>query len=270
MKSVVDENTCIYLAQKGWFYTMHRFGINQLDFIKKMHNLGLFASISIGVNEDSQAELEEIHSSGKPVEYITIDVANSWSEKVHEKISWIKKNMPKTFLIVGNLATADALKDIQDWGADACKIFIASGKVCITRLKTGFFRGTVSTLLDCKEVAKIPLIADGGVEHHGDIAKSLTLGSTMTMCGFLFAGYEQSAGEVIEVDGVEYKQYFGSASKYNKNMIKNIEGKKILIPYRGNMDRLLEELKEDLQSSISYAGGRDLSAFKNVKYGIIS
>ena len=88
----------------------------------------------------------------------------------------------------------------------------------------------------------------------------------MNSCGFLFAGYDQSAGNMIELeDNKKYKEYYGSASKYNKREYKNIEGKKILIPYRGDMDNLLKELKEDLQSSISYLGGTALCEIRGTK-----
>lgn len=270
MKSVVDEITCEYLASRGWFYTMHRFDIDVIEFINKMHKKGLFASISIGVNGDSQEELEKMLVTKTIPEYITIDVANAWSEKTKKKIDWIKSKMPSVFLIVGNIATADAVQEIQEWGACALKVGLAGGKVCITRNKTGFFRPMVSTLRDCVSISKIPIIADGGIEQHGDVAKALVCGATMVMAGYIFAGYDMSAGEIIEIDDRQYKQYFGSASRYNKKEQKNIEGRKILIPYRGSMEGLMNELKEDLQSSISYAGGGNLSAFKNVKYRLIS
>jgi GMP reductase len=185
------------------------------------------------------------------------------------KAEWIKNNMPNCFLIVGNVATPEAVEDIQDWGVDAIKVGIAGGKVCISKNKTGFFRPMVSSLKDCVSVSKIPIIADGGVEQHGDVAKALVCGATMIMAGYLFAGYDLSAGEIIEIDDRQYKQYFGSASKYNKKEQRNIEGRKILIPYRGSIEEFINELKQDLQSSISYAGGSDLSAFKNVKYRLI-
>jgi GMP reductase len=213
MKSVVDEDTCVYLAKNNWFYVMHRFGVDQVNFIKTMHGLGLFASVSVGVNGDSQIELENMLSSGETPEYITIDIANAWCDKSEEKIKWIRKNMPRVFLIAGNVATLDAVKELQDWGASAVKCGIAGGKVCISKNKTGFFRPMVSTLEECCSAAVVPIIADGGVEQHGDIAKALVCGATMVMAGYLFAGYDESAGGVIEIDDKQYKQYYGSASK---------------------------------------------------------
>ena len=93
--------------------------------------------------------------------------------------------------------------------------------------------------------------------------------STMVMAGSLFAGYEQSSGNIIEIDDTEYKEYYGSASKHNKEELKNIEGKKILIKYKGDMSRLLKELKEDLQSSISYCGVKRVKELKGKEYYII-
>ena len=139
--------------------------------------------------------------------------------------------------------------------------------VCITKNKTGIHRPMVSTILDCVSARKkVPIIADGGIVEHGDIAKALACGASMVMAGSLFAGYDQSAGNLIEINDTEYKEYYGSASKHNKSEVKNIEGKKTLIKYRGDMNRLLTELKEDLQSSISYVGGSNLDVFKTVEY----
>jgi len=233
-----------------------------LDFIIEMNKEGLFTSISIGINEESYKILEKIYQEPLHVDYITIDVANAWSEKTHKMISFIKEKFPETFLIVGNVATSEAIKDIQNWGASGAKIGLAGGSVCITKNKTGVARLMVSTILDCYKVSEIPLIADGGIVEHGDIAKAIACGATMVMAGSLFAGYDQSAGSIIEIEDTEYKEYYGSASKHNKNKIKNIEGKKTLVKYRGDMNRLLTELKEDLQSSISYLGGSDLKIFK--------
>jgi len=267
MKSVVNIDTCKFLALHGWFYTMHRFEIDVLEFIREMDKECLFTSISVGINEDSYEILESIYQEPLTVDYITIDVANAWSQKCYEMIMFIKDKFPETFLIVGNVATAAAVDSIEDYGADAIKVGIAGGSVCITKNKTGIHRPMVSTILDCVSARKkVPIIADGGIVEHGDIAKALACGAEMVMAGSLFAGYDQSAGSLIEINDTEYKEYYGSASKHNKNEIKNIEGKKTLIKYRGDMTRLLTELKEDLQSSISYLGGSYLGIFKTVDY----
>lgn len=255
MKSVVNEDTCKFLAANGWFYTMHRFGINLPDFILSMKDSGYYTSISIGADVSPLKLLSDFP------DFITVDVANGWSSRVEHAIKEIKDIHPESFLIVGNVASAEAVSELEQWGADAIKVGIAGGHVCITKDKTGFHRPMVSTILDCVSAATVPIIADGGVSTHGDIAKALSCGAHMVMAGLLFAGYDESAGDIIEIEGKRYKEYFGSASEYNKAHKRNIEGRKTLVDYKGPMTRLLGELHEDLQSSISYAGGQDLSVF---------
>lgn len=269
MKTVVNEDTCEFLAKNNWFYTMHRFGHGSAipsGFPERMKDKGYPVSVSVGINKDSKVSLLHYKDCKDLIDYVTIDVANAWSDKAEEMSKCVKEWFPDVFLIVGNVATSEAVDDIQEWGTvDAIKVGIAGGSVCITKNKTGIHRPMVSTIIDCVEVAQVPIIADGGIREHGDIAKALACGATMVMAGSLFAGYDESSGNIIEIEDRAYKEYYGSASKYNKHEIKNIEGKKTLIPYRGSMGRLLEELKEDLQSSISYGGGRDLSIFDSMK-----
>lgn len=265
MKSVVDQSTCIYLASLGWFYTMHRFGIDQFSFIRSMKERELFASISVGVTEDSWVGLKEAKESGLCPEYVTIDVANAWSAKIGPAIQYVRSLFPDTFLIVGNVATSAAIEMLSTFEVNAIKVGIAGGHSCITRNKTGFYRPMVSALFDCVGVTDLPIIADGGISDHGDVAKALACGAYMVMSGYLFSGYEQSAGSLIEIDGKLYKEYFGSASEFNKTERRNVEGRKMLIPYKGDMSFFLKEIKEDLQSSISYAGGDTLSALKEVR-----
>ena len=275
MKSVVNQYTCAYLASKGWFYSMHRFDVELEQFARYMTDLNYFVSISLGINLDSKENFERMVKAGFNPEYITIDVANAWTERVKDTIKMIQDSC-SSFIIVGNVSCAEAVDELADWGADACKCGQAVGKVCTTRNKTGFSGGIVSNIIDCVENTKsdIPIIADGGVGEHGDIAKSLSLGSYMVMCGSLFAGYDQSAGDIIsfpneEHGEIQYKEYYGSASEHNKGEYRNIEGKKIMIPYRGDMYKLLIELREDLQSSISYAGVRDLDGLRRMKKLIV-
>jgi GMP reductase len=265
MKSVVDEQTCEYFARRGWFYTIHRFQLDPVRFTANMQEKGLFSSISMGVTDDSYQQVAELKAAGVTPEYITLDIANAWCVRAERMIKHLKDAFPNTFLIGGNIATGDAARELEAWGVDAIKAGIAGGRVCITKNKTGFHRPMISTVQDCAAAVKIPVIADGGISEHGDVAKALACGATMIMAGSLFAGYDESAGQIVEIDGKHYKEYFGSASEFNKGAYKNVEGKKILVEYKGPIDRLLVELQEDLQSSISYAGGTTLSALRDVE-----
>jgi GMP reductase len=118
-------------------------------------------------------------------------------------------------------------------------------------------------------VATKPMIADGGIRHHGDIAKSVRFGAAMVMIGALFAGHEESPGPTLEVDGQRYKEYYGSASDFNKGAYRHVEGKRILEPVKGRLADTLREMREDLQSAISYSGGTRLADIRRVNYVIL-
>src|SRR5699024_3343158 len=118
----------------------------------------------------------------------------------------------------------------------------------------------------CAKAATKPIIADGGIRTHGDIAKSIRFGASMVMIGSLFAGHEESPGKTIEKDGKLYKEYFGSASELQKGEKKNVEGKKIYVEHKGALKDTLTAMQQDLQSSISYAGGNTLDAIRHVDY----
>ena len=265
MKSVVNEETCIFFAKHNWFYIMHRFRVNNVKFIKRMKKRKLISSISVGVNEDSYDDLKRIKNEKIFPDYITIDIAHGWAPKTEKMIKFIKDNFDDTFVIAGNVCTPCAVHELDVWGADSIKVGIAGGKVCITKNKTGFFRPMGSTLIDCINATNKPIIADGGVSEHGHIAIAISLGATMVMCGGLFAGYDQSAGDIIEINGKQYKEYYGSASAKNKGKYVHVEGKKILVDYKGDMSKLLYEIKEDLKSSCSYSGGKELNSLLSVE-----
>lgn len=272
MQTIIDENIARFLAENGYFYIMHRFRPEtRIDFIRDMHNRGLFASISVGVKEEEFDFIRRLSAEHLVPEYITIDIAHGHADTVIEMIQQIKKYLPDSFVIAGNVGTPEAVRELENAGADATKVGIGPGKVCITKIKTGFGTGgwQLAALRWCAKAASKPIIADGGIRTHGDIAKSIRFGATMVMIGSLFAGHEESPGETVEIDGKIYKEYFGSASEFQKGERRNVEGKKMWVEHKGSLKDTLKEMEEDLQSSISYAGGNKLSALRNVDYVIV-
>jgi GMP reductase len=256
------------MAQKGYFYVMHRFDFDNLQFVKDMKTKGLFASISLGVKPPDYATVDALLAHGLVPDYITIDIAHGHADSVKNMIAYIKDKLPASFVIAGNVATPEAVIDLENWGADATKVGIGPGKVCITKLKTGFGTGgwQLSALKWCARVATKPIIADGGIREHGDIAKSIRFGATMVMIGSMLAGHEESPGQTVEVDGRLYKEYYGSASDFNKGEYKHVEGKRILEPVKGKLADTMIEMEQDIQSSISYAGGKKLMDIRKVNY----
>ena len=268
MKTVVDPQICAWLARNGYFYVMHRFDLDNLQFVRDMAAQGLYASISVGVKKADHEAISRMRSEGLRPDFITIDIAHGHADSVHAMISHIKENLPDSFVIAGNVGTPEAVIDLENWGADATKVGIGPGKVCITKLKTGFGTGgwQLSALKWCARVATKPIIADGGIREHGDIAKSVRFGASMVMIGSMLAGHEESPGATVEVDGKLYKEYYGSASDFNKGEYKHVEGKRILEPVKGKLADTLVEMEQDLQSSISYAGGTRLMDVRRVNY----
>ena len=268
MKTVVSESICVWLAQNGYFYVMHRFDLDNVQFVKDMKARSLYASISLGVKQPDYDTVNKLVALGLPPEYVTIDIAHGHADSVKNMIGYLKEKVPTAFIIAGNVATPEAVIDLENWGADATKVGIGPGKVCITKLKTGFGTGgwQLSAVKWCARVATKPIIADGGIREHGDIAKSIRFGATMVMIGSMLAGHEESPGQTVEVDGKLYKEYYGSASDFNKGEYKHVEGKRILEPVKGRLADTMVEMEQDVQSSISYSGGKKLMDIRKVNY----
>lgn len=271
MRTVVDDRICELLARDGYFYIQHRFDIDAVGFARRMREKNLFVSISVGVQEQDLKIVDALADQQIGADYITIDIAHGHADAVRDMIRHIKRRLPDTFVIGGNVGTPDGVMDLERWGADATKVGIGPGKVCITRMKTGFGTGgwQLSALKWCARVATKPIIADGGIREHGDVAKSVRFGAALVMIGSLFAGHEESPGQTVEQNGERFKEYFGSASEHNKEQRSFIEGKRILEPIKGGLSDTLREMREDLQSAISYAGGKRLSDLQKVNYVIL-
>ncbi|MCU4154313.1 IMP dehydrogenase, partial [Lactobacillus acidophilus] len=149
-------------------------------FIKMMHEKGLFASISVGITDSEYDFMDDLVKQNLKQEYIIIDVAHGHSVYVIKMIKYIKEKLPNSFLTAVNIATPEAVRELENAGADATNVGVGPGKACITKLKTGFGTGgwQLAALRMCSQVASKPLIADVVISHNGDIAKSLRFGAS--------------------------------------------------------------------------------------------
>lgn len=282
MQCVIDKELAEKLASSGYFYIYHRFNNNSntitehtIDFIRHMKSKNLFTSISIGVNDDSYDLMNQLRKEELIPDFITIDIAHGHSIKMEAMVTWLRGNpeFEYTFIIAGNVSTDEAVKDLESWGVDACKIGIGPGRACTTYMNTGFgSRGIQASIVEeCAKAKVYPrtkIIADGGIVEPGDIAKSVALGADMVMIGGMFSGLIDSPGPTVSGnDGRLYKEFWGSASAHQSGKTNRIEGTKKLIPLQ-TRDMLgeMNYIKECLQSSISYGGGKVLQALRNVKY----
>lgn len=287
MKSVIDETWAKFLSDNGYLYSMHRFDIDIQKFIENCNRENFkLISASFGVKAHDMRIIDNLASSGARLDIATIDIAHGHCKSMKTMIEYFKQRLPDTKIIGGNVATPQAVTDLYKWGADAVKVGIGQGSPCTTKNKTGFTMPMFScvqkcagqyfggTIFDREEKSrpsqKIPIIADGGVRYNGDMAKAIVAGADFVMAGGIFAACTDSPAKQVEVDGVWHKAYFGSASFENKKIKTNIEGRLKKLSQNGMvLKQKLEEIEQDLQSSISYGGGLKLSDLNTVKYEVI-
>jgi GMP reductase len=279
MSSVVDVDVCRKLAHDGYCYSMHRFGHVEngdsvtVDLIKTANaERWPLVSVSTGVGRDSYNDLNwmaEGNNCHLNIDIITIDVALGYHKQVEEVIKFIKKELPHTKIVAGNIAGAKAAQFLIDAGADALKLGIGQGSVCSTKLQTGFTAPMLWSLRETVPVAdkhNIPIIADGGIKNIGDVAKALVFGAKMVMCGGLFAPCIDSAAKI---NNEGKKEYFGSASFHCKKHDRHVEGFMVGLEADKTIIEKMAEINQALASSISYAGGRDISDLKGADYLVI-
>lgn len=271
MRCVINFKLAEQLAKNNYFYILHRF-YKYSEVLNWLRNKNIFyKSISIGVCEEDYEFIKQLKEENIEIDFITIDVAKAYAVYTKEMVEKIKQNLPTAQIIVGNcFGTRSSIEFLQSLDIQAIKVGIGSGKSCTTYLNTGFMSPMFTFVQEAANYSKVPLILDGGVKFHKDMAIALTAAAKtvhtpMVMVGSLFGACIDSPAELI--DGQKY--YYGSSSRENDNN-RHIEGQLVKLPL--NPRTILEELeimKENLSSSISYAGGKDLTCFKEVDYKII-
>jgi len=218
---------------------------------------------AVGANGDYLQRATELIGAG--VDIILIDVAHGHHRNVRDAIQNIKAISHEVDVIAGNIATREAALDLESWGADGLRVGIGGGSLCTTRVKTGFGVPNVTCLQEIAAVAKVPVMADGGIRSSGDISKALALGASCVMIGSLIAGTEESPGSIIETGQGLYKRYRGAASLETKmthgQEARNVEGESTMIPYKGGVKYIIEGLLDGVRSSFSYAGANSINEF---------
>jgi IMP dehydrogenase len=231
---------------------------------------------AVGTGKDTPDRVAALVA--EQVDVIVVDTAHGYSKGVLDQISWIKKHYPQVAVIGGNIATGDAARALAKAGADAVKVGMGPGSICITRVVAGIGVPQISAIAEVAQALKgknVPIIADGGVRFSGDISKAIAAGAHTIMIGSLFAGTEEAPGEVVLYQGRSYKSYrgmgsvaamsktHGSADRYlqeaeqeqGKYVPEGIEGR---VPFKGALRAVIEQLMGGLRSSMGYTGCRDI------------
>ena len=284
MDTVTEAKMAIAMAESGGIGIIHR-NLNiksQAIEISKVKKKKLIVGAAVGTNNDDLERSKHLMDTG--CDLIVIDTAHGHSEKVLKTLSRLKK-ITKIPICVGNIATADAAKKLYDFGADIIKIGIGPGSICTTRMVAGIGVPQISAIMEVKKALKnkkIKLISDGGIKFSGDIAKALAAGADAIMMGSIFAGTNESPGKKFKFKGKFYKQYRGmgsigamSSGSANRYFQKNYKDKSKFVPegvegrveFKGNVSKIIYQLKGGLRSSMGYIGAKKLSDIaKNAKF----
>jgi IMP dehydrogenase len=225
---------------------------------------------AVGVGPDRDARVEALANAG--VDVIAVDSAHGHAQAVVDSVPAIKGQFPEIELIAGNVATAEGAKTLAEAGADAIKVGVGPGSICTTRVVAGVGVPQITAVTECARVAKeyqVPIVADGGVKYSGDVVKALAAGAHSVMIGSIFAGTDESPGEMILYQGRSYKVYRGMGSlgamkegardRYfqgdieedTKLVPEGIEGR---VPYKGPLSSSVFQLIGGLRAGMGYVG----------------
>ena len=242
----------------------------------------LRVAAAVGVSKDTFERIEALVNSG--VDAIVIDTAHGHSKGVIHLLKEVKKKFKNLDVVVGNIATGDAAKDLAHAGADGIKVGIGPGSICTTRVIAGVGMPQLSAIMNVASALKdagIPVIADGGIRFTGDIPKALAAGASSVMMGSMFAGTEESPGETIIYEGRKFKSYRGMGSleamqkgskdryfQENEDDIKKLvpEGISARVPYKGTLKEVMHQLIGGLRAGMGYCGADNLESLKGAKF----
>jgi len=241
----------------------------------------LMVGAAIGVKSDYVERASSLHKAGADV--LVLDIAHAHSDIALDVIKTVKKSIPNVELIAGNVATKDATADLIKAGADAVKVGIGSGSICITRVVTGAGVPQLTAVIECANVADetdTPIIADGGIRNSGDVTKAIAGGASTVMLGSLLAGTEESPGMTVMREGRKFKLVRGMASvaasydraarSADQNEVESAgdlldyvpEGVEAFVPFKGNASDLINQLVGGLRSGLSYCGTTEISQLR--------
>jgi GMP reductase len=227
------------------------------------------AFYSMGITKADEEKFRRVmDAAGDAVEYVCIDVANGYHENFVTFVTRIRTLYPRIVIMAGNVVTGEMTEELILSGADIVKVGIGPGSVCTTRKLTGVGYPQLSAVIECADAAhglSGLICADGGCTTPGDVAKAFGGGADFVMLGGMFAGHDESGGELVERGGAHFKRFYGMSSKAAMDRYaggvanyRAAEGKEVLVPYRGPVAGTAQEILGGVRSACTYVGARRL------------
>jgi len=263
MAKVLAENKLFTAIHKH--YSVQEWNDFLRDLAPEMYN---YIAISTGTGKDDSKKIAEIFEANPLLKFICIDVANGYSEHFVNFVQQTRKQYPDKVIIAGNVVTGEMVEELLLAGADIIKVGIGPGSVCTTRVKTGVGYPQLSAIIECADAAHGlggQIISDGGCKTPGDVAKAFGAGADFVMLGGMLAGHTESGGEIVEIKGEKFKQFYGMSS--TTAMEKHVggvaeyrasEGKTVQVPFRGDVEDTLKDILGGLRSTCTYVGASRL------------
>lgn len=239
------------------------------DFLKdKNDDFYQYIALSTGTGKADEEKIKTILDTNPKIQFLCIDVANGYSEHFVEFVKKARQNFPDKIIMAGNVVTGEMVEELILAGADIIKVGIGPGSVCTTRIKTGVGYPQLSAIIECADAAHGlggQIIGDGGCKVPGDVAKAFGGGADFVMLGGMFAGHDESGGELITENGKTYRLFYGMSSqtamdKHSGGVAeyRASEGKTVKVPYKGPVAETVKDILGGVRSTCTYVGASKL------------
>lgn len=271
MDTVGTFEMALALAKEKLFTAIHKhYTVKEWnEFLQEAPaEIANYIAVSTGTGKNDFKKVDEIFTQNPQLKFLCIDVANGYSEHFVSFLKQARKQFPDKVIIAGNVVTGEMVEELLLEGADIVKVGIGPGSVCTTRVKTGVGYPQLSAIIECADAAHGlggHIISDGGCSIPGDVAKAFGAGSDFVMLGGMLAGHEESGGELIEVNGEKFRQFYGMSSE--TAMKKHVggvaeyrasEGKTVQVPFKGAVIDTLHDILGGIRSTCTYVGASKL------------
>ena len=262
-------NTAKALEKFGIITAIHKFYSIE-DWKSNLEHLDpKYLTVTVGTSDEEFQKAKEIFAINDDIDFLCLDVANGYREDFLQAIYKFRNEFPEKIIIAGNIATREMTEAIILAGDDIVKVGIGPGSVCTTRKVAGVGYPQLSAISECADAAHGlggHVISDGGCKFPGDVSKAFGAGADFVMLGGMFAGHEESGGELVtESNGKKYKDFYGMSSelaqqRYYGDVAKHraSEGKKVRLEYKGNIENTVQSILGGMRSACSYVGAKTL------------